>query len=96
MNELAERTGVAAITVPATWSDDAMKLFREERARELYWEGHRRTDLIRYNSFTSAEYVWPFKGGDVNGKAFEDYKKLFAIPSSQILANPELKNPEGY
>jgi hypothetical protein len=96
MNELAERTGVAAMTVPTAWSNEAMKLFREERARELYWEGHRRTDLIRYNSFTSAEYVWPFKGGDVNGKAFEDYKKLFAIPSSQILANPELKNPEGY
>lgn len=96
MNELAERTGVAAITVPATWSDEAMKLFREERARELYWEGHRRTDLIRYNCFTSGDYVWPFKGGDVEGKAFEDYKKLFAIPSSQILANPYLKNPEGY
>lgn len=96
MNELAERTGVAPITVPATWSDEAMKLFREERARELYWEGHRRTDLIRYNCFTSGDYVWPFKGGDVEGKAFEDYKKLFAIPSSQILANPYLKNPEGY
>ena len=96
MNELAERTGVAAITVPATWSDEAMKLFREERARELYWEGHRRTDHIRYNCFTSGDYVWPFKGGDVEGKAFEDYKKLFAIPSSQILANPYLKNPEGY
>lgn len=96
MNELAERTGMPAITVPATWSDEAMKLFREERARELFWEGHRRTDLIRYNCFTSADYLWPFKGGDKDGKAFEDYKKLFAIPSSQILANPELKNPEGY
>ncbi|MBR2423773.1 MAG: RagB/SusD family nutrient uptake outer membrane protein [Tidjanibacter sp.] len=97
MNELAVRTGMAPITVPTAWSDEAMKLFREERARELYWEGHRRTDLIRYNCFTSADYVWPFKGGDAQtGKAFEDYKKLYAIPSSQILANPELKNPEGY
>lgn len=96
MDELAVRTGVPAITVPGTWSDDAMRLFREERARELFWEGHRRTDLIRYNCFTSDDYVWPFKGGDVNGKAFEDYKKLFAIPSSQILANDNLKNPEGY
>ncbi len=97
MNELAERTGMPAITVPATWSDEAMKLFREERARELFWEGHRRTDLIRYNCFTSADYLWPFKGGDKDGKAFEDYKKLFAIPSSQILAfDGNLKNPEGY
>ena len=97
MDELAERTGVAAITVPASWSDAAMKLFREERARELFWEGHRRTDLIRYNCFTNDSYLWPFKGGVVAGKAFEDYKKLFAVPSSQILAfNGNLKNPEGY
>ena len=59
MNELAERTGVAAITVPASWSDAAMKLFREERARELFWEGHRRTDLIRYNCFTNDSYLCP-------------------------------------
>ncbi len=97
MNELAERTGMPAITVPSSWSNDAMKLFREERARELFWEGHRRTDLIRYNCFTSGDYLWPFKGGDAKtGKAFEDYKKLYAIPSSQILANPDLVNPEGY
>ena len=87
---LADRAGVAAPkTIDADW-------LMAERARELMWEGHRRTDLIRYNCFTSADYVWPFKGGDVKGKAFEDYKKLFAIPSSQILANPELKNPVGY
>lgn len=97
MNELAERTGVAAITLPGAWNDEAMKLFREERGRELLWEGHRRTDLIRYNSYCEASYVWPFKGGNATtGQAFPEYKKLYAIPVSQLLANPELKNPAGY
>ena len=97
VNELAARAGVALENYPAAWSDEAMKWFREERARELFWEGHRRTDLIRYNSYCEDSYLWPFKGGDAKtGKAFPEYKKLFAIPVSQLLANPELKNPVGY
>lgn len=94
IDELASRTGVTAITVPAAWSEDAMKLFREERARELYWEGHRRTDLIRYESYYQESYPWPFKGG--NGESFDPHKVLYAIPVSQLLANPELHNPTGY
>ncbi len=96
MNELAERTGVAPISLPGAWDDAAMKLFREERGRELLWEGHRRTDLIRYKSYCEGTYVWPFKGGSVAGQEFPKYKELFAIPVSQLLANPELHNPEGY
>jgi hypothetical protein len=54
-------------------------------------------DLIRYGLYTSDEYVWPFKGNEsAIGQAFPAYKKLFAIPASQIAANPDLKNPEGY
>ena len=97
VNELAARAGVEYENYPTSWNDEAMKWFREERARELFWEGHRRTDLIRYNSYCEDSYLWPFKGGDAKtGKAFPEYKKLFAIPVSQLLANPELKNPVGY
>lgn len=97
MNELAVRTYVPAITVPGAWNTDARDLFLAERARELMWESCRRTDLIRYGLYTSDEYVWPFKGNEsAVGQAFPDYKKLFAIPASQIAANPDLKNPEGY
>ena len=35
----------------------------DERAREMHWEGTRRTDLIRYSKFTEATYLWPWKGG---------------------------------
>jgi hypothetical protein len=97
MDELAERTGMPAITVPGAWNNDARDLFLAERARELMWESCRRTDLIRYGLYTSDEYVWPFKGNEsAIGQAFPAYKKLFAIPASQIAANPDLKNPEGY
>lgn len=97
MNELAVRTGVPAITVPGAWSNEAMQLFREERGRELFWEGHRRTDLIRYESYTQGSYLWPHKGGDATtGKAFGDHKALFPLPSSQLKANPDWHNPAGY
>ena len=99
MAQLAERAGVDyEFNKLGSWDNEARDWFVAERARELLWEGHRRTDLIRYGLFTSAEYLWPFKGGEesVLGQKFDDYKKLFAIPASQIKANPDLKNPVGY
>lgn len=97
MDELAVRTGVNAITLPASWDDAARDLFIAERARELMWESCRRTDLIRYGVYSSAEFLWPFKGGETyNGQYFPKYMELFAIPKSQMDANPDLKNPEGY
>lgn len=66
----------------------------DERARELYWEGHRRTDLIRYGRFTEGTYLWPWKGGVAAGTAVPDFRKLYPLPSSDIVANPNLvQNP---
>ena len=67
-----------------------------ERGRELQWECHRRTDLIRFGKFTDASYLWAFKGGVADGKAVESYRTLFPIPISDINANPNLKQNEGY
>ncbi|HEU0053668.1 MAG TPA: RagB/SusD family nutrient uptake outer membrane protein [Longimicrobium sp.] len=67
----------------------------DERARELMWEGHRRTDLIRYNRFTTAG-VWAFKGGVKAGKVTEAFRNLFPLPASELLANPNLKQNPGY
>ena len=54
-------------------------------------------DLIRFGKFTSGTFLWPYKGGDsFAGQGFPEYKKLFAIPASQLRANPNLHNPEGY
>ena len=63
----------------------------DERARELNWEGHRRTDLIRFGKFTSSDYLWPWKGGVSNGKGVGSYRTVFPIPTSDISANPNLK-----
>lgn len=68
----------------------------DERARELYWEGHRRTDLIRYGKFTGGSYLWPFKGGTAAGVAVADTRNLFPIPNADIIANPKLKQNPGY
>lgn len=68
-----------------------------ERARELYWEGHRRTDLIRFGRFTDAsEYTWPWKGGVKDGASVASYFSIFPIPSSDIAANPSLIQNPGY
>ena len=68
----------------------------DERARELFWEGFRRTDLIRYGEFTSTSYVWPFKGGVKGGTGVADFRNLFPLPQSDLAANPNLKQNSGY
>ena len=67
----------------------------DERARELYWEGHRRQDLIRYNLFTE-NGIWPWKGGVKEGKTTEAFRNLYPIPANDLLANPNLSQNDGY
>jgi len=68
----------------------------DERARELYWEAHRRTDLIRFDKFTGSNYIWPWKGKIKDGTSTDDKYKLFPIPSSDLSANPNLVQNPGY
>jgi hypothetical protein len=68
----------------------------DERARELNWEATRRTDLIRFGKFTGNNYLWPWKGGVKDGKAVEDFRKLYPIPAADLTANPNLIQNLGY
>ncbi|HEU4632342.1 MAG TPA: RagB/SusD family nutrient uptake outer membrane protein [Flavisolibacter sp.] len=68
----------------------------DERARELYWEGFRRTDLIRFNKFTEDTYLWPWKGGVSSGTGVDAYRKLYPIPSRDLNANTNLHQNTGY
>lgn len=56
----------------------------DERARELYWENVRRTDLIRFGKFTGSSYNWSWKNNMPNGGAIPDYMNLFPIPSDVV------------
>ncbi|MCW3106184.1 MAG: RagB/SusD family nutrient uptake outer membrane protein [Segetibacter sp.] len=59
----------------------------DERGREMYWEGWRRNDLIRFGKWLQA---W-------QGKAATDASRLlFPIPSSQLAVNPNLTQNPGY
>lgn len=68
----------------------------DERAREFYWECQRRTDLIRYNYFTSSNYVWEWKGNVKNGRGVGAQYNLYPIPSSELVSNTNLKQNTGY
>ena len=68
----------------------------DERARELYFEGVRRTDLVRYGQFTENTYLWAWKGGVAGGQAVSNNRKLYPIPSADLVANPNLVQNTGY
>jgi hypothetical protein len=61
-----------------------------ERGRELAWEGHRRQDQIRFDTFKDAWFektAWP--SGD-------NHKWIYPIPSSPLVANPNFIQNPGY
>ncbi|MEG0788628.1 MAG: RagB/SusD family nutrient uptake outer membrane protein [Alistipes sp.] len=91
IKELRDRAGV---TTPLSLNLDFLL---QERARELMWEGHRRTDLIRYGYFTKASFSWPFKGGIADGKiAIDAFRTVYPILSSEMSTNPNLVQNPGY
>jgi hypothetical protein len=68
----------------------------DERGRELLWEAHRRTDLVRYGRFTGGSYIWAWKGGTQAGSATNAFLNLFPIPFNELSANPNLTQNPGY
>jgi len=68
----------------------------DERARELYWECHRRTDLVRFGKFSDSDYLWQWKGGVINGAPVSSFRDVFPIPSNDLGANPNLDQNDGY
>jgi hypothetical protein len=77
-------------------SDLTLNFILDERGRELYWEGSRRTDLVRFNQLTNGSYVWQWKGDVLNGTQTGSYRNLYPIPVSDINANPNLIQNPGY
>ncbi|PID69897.1 MAG: RagB/SusD family nutrient uptake outer membrane protein [Flavobacteriales bacterium] len=93
INALRDR---AKSPVRVSASELNLDLILDERARELYWEAHRRTDLIRYGKFSETNYLWPWKGGIKEGISTSGHLDLFPIPASDMNANPNLTQNPGY
>lgn len=71
-------------------SDLTLDFILDERARELYSEGVRRTDLIRFGKYTSG-YNWNWKGGVLEGKDVDKKYCVLPIPEAELSANPGFK-----
>ena len=67
-----------------------------ERARELFWECTRRTDLVRFGRFTTNNYLWQWKGGAQNGVAVDAKYNVYPIPTTDLAANPNLIQNKDY
>ena len=72
-----------------------LQFILDERSRELLMEGHRRQDLVRFGLFSDAG-IWSWKGGVPAGRLTDAWRDLYPIPSSELSANPTVKQNEGY
>lgn len=82
VNSIRTNRGVANLT--AITLDNLL----DERGRELYWEGWRRQDLIRFNKFLDPRQEKP-------GTSDPMYL-LYPIPSQQLAVNSNLTQNDGY
>jgi len=77
-------------------ADLTLSFILEERAREMFWECTRRTDLVRFGKLTDANYVWQWKGGVKAGTGASSYRNIYPIPSADLSANSNLQQNTGY
>jgi hypothetical protein len=92
INELRAVRGadpLPSLTLVNTSDVDDPGTLLAERGRELYWEGWRRQDLIRFGVFTVA---WELKDADADPAR----NLLFPIAPDELLANPNLVQNPGY
>lgn len=86
-NDVRSRAGVTRLNAPT--ADDIIN----ERGRELAWECHRRSDLVRFNLLTTDTYLWSHKGMNSNAgtpHSVDAKYNLYPIPASDIMSNPNL------
>ena len=85
-----------AHTTPYLASELTLDVLRDEWCREFYFEGRRRMDLIRFDSYGGSDYTWDWKGGTKAGTKFNVIYNLMPIPTSDLNANSNLVQNPGY
>ena len=90
INELRTRSNAPEV------SNLTLDFILDERARELGWECHRRTDLIRFGRFSQSSYVWQWKGNVKQGQSTDSKYNVFPIPDSEVNSNPNVSQNTGY
>ncbi len=96
---LAKLNAVRARAHAAAMQSASLQTICDEWSREFYFEGRRRSDLIRFGYYGgNTSYSWTFKGSaDVYaGTSFPAYRNIFAIPTTDIVANKNLVQNQGY
>lgn len=69
----------------------------DEWAREFWFEGRRRMDLIRFNKYAGqASYKWEWMGGTYEGAQFSNNRSIFALPENDLANNSNLFQNTGY
>lgn len=68
----------------------------DEWCREFYFEGRRRSDLIRFGLFTSGSYLWDWKGGSFAGNGVSNIYNVYPIPANELNGNENMSQNNGY
>lgn len=96
INLLRTRAYKGSIAGNITAPQLTLDFILNERGRELYYEAHRRTDLVRFEKFSTSAYLWAWKGGVANGRSVDPKYNLFPLPVTDLSSNPNLKQNQGY
>ncbi|WP_236027357.1 RagB/SusD family nutrient uptake outer membrane protein [Gelidibacter pelagius] len=76
-------------------ADLTLDFILSERSRELFWEAHRRTDLIRFGQF-SDQGIWPWKRNVPQGATTDAFRDLMPLPATDLGINTNLEQNQGY
>jgi hypothetical protein len=83
VNQIRMRAGADLVPFTTLTTENLLA----ERGREVFAEGYRRQDMIRFGTYNGE---WEFK------PASDPSKNIFPIPQEQLNSNPNLTQNPGY